>query len=202
MKKTCLLFLLLIMVSTAISQTQKISVEASYGFVSGDRILSGTEDILGQVVTLGMGVEKENQQFVGPVGWTVRYHFSETHAVGLVACYEQSTGDLVNNEDLVVGDFVRQRFVLATEFKLTYLNAKQVQLYGTSGIGYTFGTDEYNYPNEESTPANKQHLAVYFSPFGIRVGNTIGGFFEMGYGYKGIVNMGVSARFYPKSARN
>jgi len=74
-----------------------------------------------------------------------------------------------------------------------YLNKDMVSLYSGAEIGITaiMWSDR-----QGSTTKNDLGVAAAFhlNMFGIRVGKQIGGFMEWGFGYRGVVNFGVSAK--------
>jgi hypothetical protein len=51
--------------------------------------------------------------------------------------------------------------------------------------------------NNNTQPEEKRRTipAYQINAFSLRVGKSFGGFFELGYGYNGIVNLGVSYKF-------
>lgn len=75
----------------------------------------------------------------------------------------------------------------------------KVQLYSGLGIGYTFGSESLN-PAVDSGKTTStgtiNSFAWQVNVIGIRVGKAIAGFAEFGYGYKGIVNIGLSIQLY------
>ncbi len=75
-----------------------------------------------------------------------------------------------------------------------YLNKGPVSLYSGFEIGASFiffadKTGNTNYYDFGVSPA------FHINGFGIRIGKDIGGFMEWGYGFRGIFNFGVSAKF-------
>ncbi len=75
-----------------------------------------------------------------------------------------------------------------------YLNKGPVSLYsgvqvGASFIFWTDKTGNTTYYDYGVSPA------FHINAFGIRIGKDIGGYMEWGYGFRGIFNFGVSAKF-------
>ena len=97
-------------------------------------------------------------------------------------------------------------YTVAVEGMLTYMRHESVMLYGCLGVGVTSVQYKYtifdNAPHGSpvqvsSNPYNAQLTTVnlQLTGFGIRVGNKVAGFLEVGLGYKGLLNAGISARF-------
>ena len=75
-----------------------------------------------------------------------------------------------------------------------YLNTEIISLYSGIEAGASF---VFWYDRQGSVTKTDLGVvpAFHVNVFGIRMGKQIGGFMEWGYGYRGVVNFGVSARF-------
>ena len=65
---------------------------------------------------------------------------------------------------------------------------------------YNNAQTHYNYTGpltgiETRVPNNRTHFNAYCSPVGIKFGKKLGGYIEIGIGYKGMINGGISYRF-------
>jgi len=109
-----------------------------------------------------------------------------------------------------VGNFTRNSLTLAAEYTHAYIAGKHLRLYTTIGMGITvykvdlvYDNDYYtgynaNKPGESASKARQKrdgHFNAYYAPFGISVGGNISWFAEVGFGYKGLMNTGVSYVF-------
>jgi len=75
-----------------------------------------------------------------------------------------------------------------------YLNKDMISLY--SGIEAGLATILWTDRQGSTTKTDAGFTtAFHVNAFGIRVGRQIGGFMEWGYGFRGVVNFGVSAKF-------
>ncbi|GLU50847.1 hypothetical protein [Dyadobacter frigoris] len=81
---------------------------------------------------------------------------------------------------------------LAGEGSFYYLKGPNVGLYALGGMG-CFIVTSGNYNNNYSDYTNFG-LTLQLTPLGIRFGRKFGGFAEIGYGYKGLVNMGINLK--------
>jgi len=122
-------------------------------------------------------------------------------------------------QDGTVGTYIRNTVTVAPELFLKYFQRGRVMIYGYAGMGYTFSRLEkaYNtqiyasgYQNGVNTntgqPApylsvenpvytNEGHANGQLTPFGLRVGDKLAWCMELGYGYKGLINTGLSFVF-------
>jgi hypothetical protein len=71
-----------------------------------------------------------------------------------------------------------------------------IQLYTMLGLGVTLNTEKGSYNSTGDTDTEtSSNLAFQVTPIGMRIGRKLGGFAELGFGYKGIMNFGLSYRF-------
>lgn len=94
-------------------------------------------------------------------------------------------------------------FIVMPSAEFVYYKSGILELYGGGGVG-TFISLSKSTP---VTPEGKKYLnnnlkdksvdfAYQINPIAVRLGNgTVGGFLELGYGMKGLVNLGVSVKF-------
>ena len=157
-----------------------------------------------------------------PAALCIVYKFllSNRSHIGTTITVEQQHGDWLDNEipdgnvfDLqtsVKGAFVRTAFTLGADYTYDYYINGMFRQYVTVGLGmtYEFETDQYDPvfyeqgywngvnrygPMRQSN--NKAHINGYFSPVGIRFGRRLSYFLEIGFGYRGVVNTGLSYGF-------
>jgi hypothetical protein len=156
---------------------------------------------------------------------TYRYFFTNRFAIGVSAGVDNVKGPLTEGnpnvnggQDGTVGTYIRNSATIAPEFFVKYFRHGRVMIYGYAGIGYTFAKLEkaYNpqvyassYQNGVNTSyglppylssenpvyANQGHINGQFTPFGLRIGNMIAWDLELGFGYKGLINTGLSYVF-------
>jgi hypothetical protein len=121
---------------------------------------------------------------------TYRYQTPKKWSLGISA--NLLDGWLSQNADV---DLKHTSVVIGFEPKLSYLKKPYLDLYFFVGAGVVF--------NKNKTIVNGENIAsklylnptTQITPLGIRVGKKVGAFAELGYGYKGIVNLGLSGRF-------
>ena len=142
---------------------------------------------------------RDNYGGSGIINFAYRYvSENEMMFFGLGGSYNQTHGEIYNVGQLE-GELKRSFFTLAIEGHYRYQNMNKVQLYSGLGIGYTFGNETLTPTPESGKPSSSgsiNSIAWQVNVIGIRVGNSIAGFAEFGYGYKGIVNVGLSVQIY------
>ena len=142
---------------------------------------------------------RDNYSGSGIISLTYR-HITKNEMMfwGMTVGYNQTKGDIYNVGQLE-GELKRSFITVAIEGQYRYQNLKKIQLYSGLGIGYTFGNEILNPPADsgnESSSGNINQFAWQINAIGMRIGNSIAGFIEFGYGYKGIVNAGLSIQLY------
>ncbi len=73
------------------------------------------------------------------------------------------------------------------------LNVPNIELYGAAAVGSSF-SDANSTVGNTARNKNSSYLAYQFTPLGIRTGQKIGFWAELGYGFKGLLNAGISVR--------
>ncbi|MCK4288204.1 MAG: hypothetical protein KAW86_03280, partial [Bacteroidales bacterium] len=61
--------------------------------------------------------------------------------------------------------------------------------------GYTFRKDTYKPDIGQEQTNNINHFNFQITAVGVRLGKSLGGFMELGFGYKGLLNFGLSYQF-------
>lgn len=138
----------------------------------------------------------------GAMVLSYRYGLLKWLSVGIAAGYEQETKtvnfiDRSNkNRRTDVGDFKRNVYTIAAELQPVYKRFPMATLYGIFGVGNGHIIERVtNTATSKSLSASGNETAVQLTPFGISVGKKIRGHAEFGYGYKGIVHLGLGYGF-------
>lgn len=124
--------------------------------------------------------------------------YNEVILWGISAGYNQ-TKATIYNVGTEVGELERQFISVAIDVQYRYVNSGSIQLYSGVALGYQLGNETLTPPSDSGLPNGSgtiNRLAWQVNAMGIRIGKTFGGFAEFGFGYKGIVNVGLSAQLY------
>lgn len=168
----------------------------SYGIPSTDMFQNISSSMLDDKFPDGRYI-RDNYSGSGIISLTYRrVSKSEMFFWGVTANYNSTKGEIYN-VGTYEGELKRSFITVAFEGHYRYQNLKKVQLYSGIGVGYSVGNETLTKPLEvgnQTTSGSINRLAYQINVIGIRMGNNIGGFIELGYGYKGIVNVGFSVQ--------
>jgi len=181
-------------------------VVAGYGILPSPQVFSGS---------LFSPTAYENKSVTGAPFITYRYYGSRVVSIGVTVVYEHEDGAWrhVNHSRAAVvidanGTFSRTSITVAPEVTLSYYTSRNdiFRLYAVTSLGYMHrdqaATTTYSNNSSASFPsydipphpwANRP--ALYIAPFGIRIGGKVAVFAEMGIGYRGLFNGGLTCRF-------
>ncbi|MCF0071766.1 hypothetical protein LZD49_14910 [Dyadobacter sp. CY261] len=156
--------------------------------------LMATENAFADAIILSLSAlinEPEDVRITG-AAWslTYKYYVSEKLAIGGSSVYNPSPDRWIPNffrDDR----WKRRSLTTAGEVTLFWVKQRGFQFYGTVGLGF-FAKHKTLYEMQTETDFGYTFQA---SPVGLRMGDKVGVFVELGYGYKGVFNGGLSMRF-------
>lgn len=191
---TCFVVAALMISTLGLAQTRRHDVSLSYGLVTIDQMADVLEDVLLIVITLG-SFYKDDMTFTGAPFLTYHYSGNSRFGFGPAVGGYQSKGTLFNNiTEEAVGPFKETNIVAALEFDYRWIMKKSFQLYSGAGIGARFRKGTYTSLDETET-YTKTLPTFHINALGFRFGGKVGFFGELGAGYKGVINLGLSAQF-------
>jgi hypothetical protein len=193
MKKFFFLFLLCTPLISSNAQYIRHDITVSYGIVTADQISDLLKDVLTTIFTFGT-YEKDNYDYSGALFVTYKNAVNYRWHVGATLGMDNVSGDLFSNGNYN-GTFSTKHRTLAAEADLRWVKRDHFQLYSGLGLGYTFTSEKGETTTGESENLRSGHSAVQVNALGIRAGNRLGALLEFGFGYKGILNFGLSYRF-------
>lgn len=129
--------------------------------------------------------------------YTLTYKYSPIKqlAIGLSLGYDAMKGEIKRKEDLA-GTFKSSWVSTVLSADYVYLNKKIIQLYSGLAAGATFVTLQDTDLKTRETASDTQAIFNFqINLLGIRVGKALAGYVEAGFGYKGLVNAGISYQF-------
>jgi len=198
MKVTKIIIVLLILgfANPIIAQEKGTSeMRVGYGYVTSTQLAFDVVEIFGTVFTLG-NITYENERSSGAIHIGYNYALSEKFLLGGFFAFEQITNDVKSSGNLI-GENSSKFYTAAIEVSYRYVSNEKVKLYSGLGIGYSFGNMQFDSSTsaEESYSDKANIFNFQITGIGFRYGNSFGVFAEAGYGYRGIVNAGVSYKF-------
>lgn len=201
MKKAILLFVFLVPVLIGYSQDRNNEVYLNYGVGTmpafSEAFGDFFEDLLIGAFT-GATVQSTETNTFGVAGLGYKRNLSKRITLGLGFLYQSFdvtqtvkmplTGNLV---DIKSQDIY---YTFMARFDFSYVTTEWVNMY--SGVGAGVSVNQYVFDDDkQGKDDNNIYVAWQVNAFGIRVGKTLGGFAEVGFGYAGIVNAGLSLKF-------
>lgn len=202
--KMLLFSLLICCCSNASAQTKKVSltgqqeIEVSYGAMSLYRF--------GKVFDFD-----DDYGFpyldLGPIFATYKYYVADVLNIGITVGEEYFKGDFstyFSSGWSKIGTYTEKNKTISAEMQFVYFRRRLVRFYSGFGVGYNFDNRHTNYnqdylnqyPGDKySETENMNYRTMQLIAFGVRAGHNIGAFAELGFGYKGLINGGVSYIF-------
>lgn len=163
--------------------------------------VTGLMNAFGSVANSLVGydeVEKKSQS-IPHLGLGYRYHLNDVVSLGVDIGYQNSRREYTlssksNNKSDVHRKKTTQLFLIMPAADFTYLNKKIVKLYGGAAVGVAIGAAKNTYSGgQEKEEKSMGYLPAFqLTPFGIRVGKQVAGYFEVGLGYQGFLTLGLS----------
>lgn len=165
----------------------KQELNVSGGMLPTEDAVSGTFALLFNLLLR----TPEDMKFSGLAGSvTYKYHISERVALGGSTVYN-ARADQTLPDFLTDNRWKRRSVSNAGEITLFWVKQPVFQFYSTFGGGFFVRRSTFY---ESQTETNFGYT-LQASPVGIRAGKKVAGFMEMGFGYKGLLNVGLSMRF-------
>lgn len=189
-------------------------VSVGYGLYSSDYLFDGnTPGFIGPAT-----ITRINENYSGTINASVHYFFGRRIFIGAVILYENGSGVWQENYYTGsrygayrrVGTYKRQAFTCAPEIRFIYKRRARHMFYCTAGMGASYQNEVDRYDDEYylsrfingksklgnslEQDHNRWHFNMYISPIGFSTGTKVKWFAELGIGYKGIFNTGISLK--------
>lgn len=194
--KTVIFIICVTMVNVLNAQEKGTSMlNIGYGGASHNAIIETSVSTLFPAVTVGTA-SLDNQKSSGVFSADYSYFVKDNWSVGASLNYEQiSNNTVVLNT--TTGKQKNTYYTLGITTNYHYVNKGIFNLYSGVGLAYVYNEEKYNATSSETSDTKKSNseLGFQINALGLRVGKKFGGYVELGYGYKGIVNVGISYKF-------
>jgi hypothetical protein len=200
MKHFLTVIFLFLIVGAASAQEAGVSSTSEYphhefyvgaGVVNDNQVLSLAIDLTATLLTLGYAVQPYKYTFITPsVGY--KYWFNKRVGLGLHYAFDATSVKVIHHHEGNAYESIHKRYfhTLAAEFGVNYVNKPVFQLYGNMGMGITL----VNFSKNDLGLGKLPFFNMNIVPLGMRFGKDIAGFVEIGWGYKGILNAGLSVK--------
>lgn len=193
--KTSILIIALAITSTQVkAQVEGQSqINVGYGIASSNQISKELDKVIitvGSLGTITYGDAKSN----GVINANYRYSISDKLNIGVSGAYEKITQDafVLKQKE---GKLTSNIFTVAAEGNYKYISGPMLQLYSGVGLGLSVVQQKLTKNDNTSEKASKSQFAYNITGLGVRYGKAFGVYAEVGYGYKGVANVGLSFQF-------
>jgi len=196
--KTNVIIVFLFLFSFSVIQAQekekRHDISAGYGIVNTDEVLGVTTSIFTSIITLAHA-NRTNMKWSGLYNLGYKYRFGKMFPVGIAVGYEQMSADLTDNDQVVLATEKGQLITVMLRGSIRYVNKRVFQMYSGLSVGYTFANYVVTEDDGTKSESSNNHFNGQVNLIGLRVGTVVGGFLELGFGAKGIINFGLSCQF-------
>lgn len=168
-----------------------------YGSTTSNELIDSFSDALSYPLTFG-SASVSNENYSGAVYLEYRRAVADKLTAGMDLVYERNTKS-INFQGESSGTERGDAYTIALVGHYNYVANDSVRLFSGLGIGYTLRETEF-------TPSDRSDVDLtnfgdddgYFNfqltGLGVRAGEVVGFSAELGFGYKGILSVGVSFR--------
>ena len=190
-----LMMLLSFIIGSTQARDRKHEFSVSAGALTTNDILDLYTSVLTTTFTMGY-YKEENKDISAAYGASYKYYLTKRFSLGADFTYQSMTADAVSG-DQQVGTTDKSFYTFAARADFNYVANPAFKLYSGIGIGFTQINQEYTPNSSGDTPntINEGTINFQINALGIKVGRGFGAFLEGGFGYRGIVNVGLFAAF-------
>lgn len=176
-KSSSFLFVILLSASCSMAQQkfQRQEIYIGYGYGTVQETQAMFANIFGDNTETGKN---------GAIAFGYRYHINKKWAAGVTGIIDNVKVTEKNNSI-----YMCKTYAAMADVQHYYIRDPFIQLY--SGIYAGYG----HFATNKAANENYSTVAFHATALGLRAGKTIGIFGEAGFGYRGIFNIGISAKF-------
>lgn len=170
---------------------QEFSIHIGGG-TSNDFVNIGSS-ISSSLLTLGHITYKDSKS-TPSVGVTYKYAIKNKWMILADAYYQSDKKNaFVANSKIFTQKSSYYTLGLGTDYH--YVSNDWLQLYSGASVAYTLVHDKFSNTTANFKNGNQNSFNFHVNAIGLRVGKKLGASLELGFGYKGIANIGVSYQF-------
>ena len=199
-KKSLILFIILFS-EVSFAQTKGTSeINVSMGVATFEDFRVALDDVVSSIVTtVFSGKELTHSEGGRLTGYTAHYGYAvkDQWMLGASLAYQTVKRKLLL-DNVESGESSSAVYSFGVETNYRYISNPIFQMYSGLGAGYAFGKLSFSLEdaNLEFKDKNKiNYFTFHITALGFRVGKKLAAFAEIGFGYKGILNGGISYQF-------
>ena len=186
--KRHLLLLILMTFSVYVFAQERGTHDLSFGvgFETSNDFLNTLEDIAG-------GVSYANTTVTPAFSLTYKIAIKDKWVVYADGVYQAVSEEVVEG-GLTTGDVSHRYFSVGFGSEYHYISKVWFQMYSGASVAYT--SQNSNFTTSSNLEDNSDgYFNFHVNALGFRFGKALAGFVELGVGYKGVANAGVSYQF-------
>lgn len=201
MERAILSICILLIANTLQAQTEKglSEVSLSLGLRTLDQSNARMVNFFAVSDKRGISTYKIDERNIrGAIGLTYRYYYIDRASIGLTVVNDKIEHEYSLSPNKITGIYNYLAITIAPELNYLYINATGISLYSLVGFSYTYSKVVYKDDGKGGLSDENifYHKNVQITPIGVRLGdNSIGAYVELGFGYKGLLNIGISSHF-------
>lgn len=161
----------------------------SVGLVTTNDFLKTTEDIINGIG----GVTKRNTNIDPAFNLTYKRTILNNWSLYAEGTYQTMQEDVFENS-IKTGDVSYRYITIGFGTEYHYVHKEWFQMYSGASIAYTFQNTNFNTSSNIKDDSDN-YFNFQVNLVGLRVGKKLAGFIELGVGYKGYTNLGLSYQF-------
>jgi len=206
--RTSILILAMVFMGTQGLKAQEKGTSAfniGIGAGSSTEIANDVLDGIGSIFTLG-NFRYENESYSPVILLGYKYAVIDRLMVGVNLTYQNAKTDRIVSTDAkpvfgdLEGEITDNFYTIGIEGVYHYISKPSFQMYSGLGIGYTMNTEKFVSNADSASDRTDTYglVPLQFTFAGFRFGKTIAASLELGFGYKGVLNAGLSYQFQKK----
>ena len=186
------------------SQSQGTSeLNISLGAATLEDFRTAVENVATSLVRSAITGEKlTHEDGSSQMAFTAHYSYAikDQWMLGASLAFQNIKGNLLV-DGVKSGKSSSAVYSFGVESNYRYISKPKFQMYSGLGVGYAFGEttftlgDKLEFKNKIDDTSKIDYLTFHVTALGFRVGKKLAAFAELGVGYKGIINGGLSYQF-------
>ncbi len=173
-----------------IAQSNRNEIQASFGPMTREHVVLDIFENTGRSI-----VREPLKKITFSKSYSVTYRYQTNNRLTIGFNTSIASGSSIKSYWFESRNaYTHKSFILSFEAKFKYLSRPNIELYYFGGAG-GFVVREKKLNQLYNSYTTYAYPTLQVTPIGVRIGKTIGVFTEIGYGYKGVINLGLSGRF-------
>ncbi|CAA0148591.1 outer membrane beta-barrel protein [Tenacibaculum maritimum] len=174
--------------------THELKVHAGVG--TSNTTIDFITDVLTYPATLGQVIVK-NSTTNPAFGITYKYAIKDRWMLFTEGNYQSTNKDIFfkQNQTAAAAKSEKRYITAGIGSDYYFLSKDIVQLYSGASVAYTFTSESFSNNTAGFKSDSSNYFNFHINAIGLRVGKKLAASIELGFGYKGIANAGISYQF-------